>query len=49
MKQTNYHLFDFMDFDPSLQKAEVLWKAYAPYRIIERDGDIIASNGYAEI
>ena len=30
MKQTNYHLFDFMDFDPALQKKEALWKAYAP-------------------
>ena len=28
MKQTNYHLFDFMDFDPSLQREEALWKAY---------------------
>ena len=48
MKQTNYHLFDFMDFDPSLQKAEVLWKAYAPCRIIERDGDIIVTIPYQQ-
>ena len=40
MKQTNYHLFDFMDFDPSLQHDECLWKAYAPSAIEERDGDI---------
>ena len=40
MKATNYHLFDFMDFDPSLQGDERLWKAYAPTVIEERDGDI---------
>ena len=40
MKQTNYHLFDFMDFDPSLEKDESLWKAYAPTKIEERKGDI---------
>ena len=39
MKQTNYHLFDFMDFDPSLQKDEALWKAYAPTTTEEHDGD----------
>ena len=46
MKQTNYHLFDFMDFDPSLQKDEALWKAYAPTDIVERDGDIIVTIPY---
>ena len=46
MKQTNYHLFDFMDFDPSLQKDEALWKAYTPSRIEERDGDIIVTIPY---
>ena len=40
MKATNYHLFDFMDFDPSLQGDERLWKAYAPTAIEEHDGDI---------
>ena len=40
MKATNYHLFDFMDFDPSLQGDEALWKAYAPTTIEEHDGDI---------
>ena len=40
MKQTNYHLFDFMDFDPALQVDENLWKAYAPSGMRERDGDI---------
>ncbi len=46
MKQTNYHLFDFMDFDPSLEKDEALWKAYAPTDIVERDGDIIVTIPY---
>ena len=41
MKQTNYHLFDFMDFDPALQVDENLWKAYAPSGMRERDGDIL--------
>ena len=46
MKQTNYHLFDFMDFDPSLEKDEALWKAYAPTKIEEREGDIIVTIPY---
>ena len=46
MKQTNYHLFDFMDFDPSLEKDEALWKAYAPTNIMERDGDIVVTIPY---
>lgn len=57
MKQTNYHLFDFMDFsdrrsecgvaiDSSLQKDEALWKAYAPSKIEERDGDIVVTIPY---
>ena len=48
MKQTNYHLFDFMDFDPSLQKDEVLWKAYAPSHIEERNGDIVVTIPYQQ-
>ena len=46
MKQTNYHLFDFMDFDPTLEKDEALWKAYTPTRIEERDGDIVITIPY---
>ena len=46
MKQTNYHLFDFMDFDPSLEKEEALWKAYAPTKIEEREGDIVVTIPY---
>ena len=46
MKQTNYHIFDFMDFDPALQRDEALWKAYAPTAIRERDGDIVVTIPY---
>ena len=46
MRPTNYHLFDFMDFDPSLQRDEALWKAYAPTKIGERDGDIVITIPY---
>ena len=46
MKQTNYHLFDFMDFDPTLAKPEYLWKAYAPTSVQERDGDIVITIPY---
>ena len=46
MKQTNYHLFDFMDFDPSLKKDEALWKACAPSKVEERNGDIAVTIPY---
>lgn len=48
MKQTNNYLFDFMDFDSSLQKDEVLWKAYAPTCIKEKDGDIVITIPYQQ-
>ena len=40
MKPTNYHLFDFLDFDLDLSKDESLWKACAPTAIETKDGDI---------
>lgn len=40
MKQTNYHLFDFLDFDVDLKRDEALWKACRPTHIYEKDGDI---------
>ena len=43
MKQTNYHLFDFMDFAPSLKRDESLWKADRPTGFWMRDGDICVS------
>ena len=35
-----------MDFDPSLEKEEALWKAYAPTKIEEREGDIVVTIPY---
>jgi alpha-D-xyloside xylohydrolase len=43
MKQTNYYIYDFMDFDSDLRKDESLWKAYSSTRIEEKDGDILIS------
>lgn len=40
MRPTNYHLFDFMDFDTDLKRDESLWKAYKPTSVREKDGDI---------
>ncbi len=40
MKPTNYHLFDFLDFDVDLKKDESLWKACRPVAVEERDGDV---------
>lgn len=41
MLQTNYYIFDLLDFDPSLSVDESLWKAYAPTAIEERNGDVV--------
>ena len=35
-----------MDFDPLLEKDEALWKAYAPSKIEEHDGDIVVTIPY---
>ena len=35
-----------MDFDPSLQRDEALWKAYAPSHVEERHGDILITLPY---
>lgn len=43
MRPTNYHLFDFMDFDTELKRNESLWKAYKPTAVEEKDGDILVS------
>jgi len=40
MRQTNYQLFDFLDFDSSLDKGERLWKACAPTNIETVNGDV---------
>lgn len=41
MKPTNYHLFDFLDFDTGLRRNESLWKACRPTAVEEKDGDIL--------
>lgn len=46
MNLTNYYLFDWMDFDPSLSKDEALWKAYEPTDIREDNGDIVVTIPY---
>ncbi len=43
MKPTNYHLFDFLDFDQNLSKNESLWKACKPTHVCEKDGDILVT------
>ncbi|MDR3220049.1 MAG: alpha-xylosidase [Dysgonamonadaceae bacterium] len=38
--QTNYQLFDFLDFNPSLNGEDQLWRACTPTEIKEQGGDI---------
>ncbi|MDR2804636.1 MAG: alpha-xylosidase [Dysgonamonadaceae bacterium] len=38
--QTNYQLFDFLDFSPSLDGEERLWRAGTPADIRQQDGDV---------
>jgi alpha-D-xyloside xylohydrolase len=40
MKQTNYQLFDFLDFSPALDEGDRLWRACNPTAIEEKDGDV---------
>ena len=55
MKQTNYYIYDFMDFAPIGKTcseatgggaSEALWKAWVPTEVKERDGDIVVSIPY---
>lgn len=41
MKQTNYQLIDFLDFDPAFPGNEALWRACTPTGISEENGDIL--------
>lgn len=40
MQQTNYQLFDFLDFSPELNEGDRLWRACLPTAIDERNGDV---------
>jgi alpha-D-xyloside xylohydrolase len=41
--QTNYQLFDFLDFHPALNEGDRLWKACTPTDIREQNGDILVT------
>ncbi|MEQ8473510.1 MAG: glycoside hydrolase family 31 protein [Marinoscillum sp.] len=43
MNQTNYQLFDFLEFDPKLTGEDILWKACQPTAISERAGKVIVT------
>ena len=43
MKQTNYHLFDFLDFSPDLDGKDILWRACKPVNAREEKGDIVVT------
>lgn len=40
MQQTNYQLFDFLDFSPELNEGDRLWRACSSTNIIEKNGEI---------
>ncbi|UCH14960.1 MAG: alpha-xylosidase, partial [Bacteroidales bacterium] len=41
MKQTNYYLYDFLDFNQQTESEEFLWKACKPTDIKARNKDVI--------
>ena len=43
MQQTNYQLFDFLDFSPQLNEGDRLWRACSPTHITEKDGEIFVT------
>lgn len=46
MQQTNYYIFDWLDFDKNLSRNESLWKAYPQTEIHEENGDVILNIPY---
>ncbi len=40
MRQTNYQLFDFLDFDPALNEGDILWRACTPTHIEEKNNEV---------
>ncbi len=43
MQQTNFQLFDFLDFNSELNEGDRLWRACLPTNIQENNGDIFVS------
>ena len=43
MQQTNYQLFDFLDFSAELNEGDRLWRACSPTNISEKDGEIFVT------
>ncbi len=43
MQQTNYQLFDFLDFSPELNQGDRLWRACLPTAIQEINGDVFVT------
>jgi alpha-D-xyloside xylohydrolase len=43
MKQTNYYLFDFLDFNTELGGDDILWRACSPTHIETKDLDVIVT------
>lgn len=43
MKQTNYYLIDFLDFQPSMDGSEVLWRACMPTHIEMEKTDVLVT------
>ncbi len=43
MQQTNYQLFDFLDFSPELNQGDRLWRACSPTNITENNGEIFVT------
>jgi alpha-D-xyloside xylohydrolase len=41
LKQTNYQLFDFLDFDPGISGEDVLWRACTPVSIQTDGTDVV--------
>ncbi len=48
MKPTNYHLFDFLDFDTELSRNESLWKAYKPTAVYEKGRRYLRNSSLSE-
>ncbi len=43
MKQTNYYLFDFLDFSTDLNGEDILWRACEPTNIVVQGTDVLVT------